>query len=217
MPSRIFDLQQATIRCLAHVIHLVVIDLLVSIQAMTKSDAEEASLDANGPHLMEDDVEGISGVDKDRESSLTDKEILENDLLSEMRKTVGQAMEHDVVDLAAVIQKVHACNHTYSFNYLVMTSYYFCQIHAISKLAHSSPQHQEDYLARITQWNDRIKCDNVDPSLILSLKMLILDVVTRWNSMYFMIERAYKYCMVCSHLWPFLCSQALKLMTIPDL
>src|SRR5258706_4897337 len=47
--------------------------------------------------------------------------------------------------------------------------------------------------------------------------MLILDVVTRWNSMYFMIERAYKYHMVCSHLWPFLCSQALKLMTIPDL
>jgi len=31
MPSRIFDLQQATIRCLAHVIHLAVIDLLVSV------------------------------------------------------------------------------------------------------------------------------------------------------------------------------------------
>ena len=108
-PSRIFDPQQATIRCLAHVIHLAVIDLLVSVQAMTKSDAEEVSLDANGPCLMED-VEGISGVDKDRESSLTDKEILENDLLSEMRKTVGQAMEWDVVDLAAVIQKVCACN-----------------------------------------------------------------------------------------------------------
>jgi|SRR5258708_21650453 len=117
---------------------------------MTKSDAEEVSLDANGPCLMEDDVEGISGVDKDRESSHMDKEILENDLLSEMRKTVGQATEHDVVDLAAVIQEVCMCNHTSSFNYLVMTSYYFCQICAISKLAHSSPQCQEDYLARIT-------------------------------------------------------------------
>ena len=110
MPSRIFDPQQATIRCLAHVIHLAVIDLLVSVRAMTKSDAEEASLDVNGPRLTEDDVEGISGVDKDRESSHMDKEILENDLLSEMRKTVGQAMEWDVVDLAAVIQKVHAHN-----------------------------------------------------------------------------------------------------------
>ena len=77
---------------------------------MTKSDAEEASLDVNGPCLTEDDVEGISGVDKDRESSRTDKEILENDLSSEMRETVGQAMEWDVVDLAAVIQKVRARN-----------------------------------------------------------------------------------------------------------
>src|SRR5258708_30286277 len=44
-PSGNFDKDQSTIQCLAHVIHLAVMDLLVHIKAMAKKEADNAPIE----------------------------------------------------------------------------------------------------------------------------------------------------------------------------
>lgn len=90
-----FDATKSTIRCLAHVIHLAVMDLLVEVKAVKKKDVREDEVD-----LPDDWSEDIAeGLGDDGElgdlGGLTDEDLLE-------RQSKGE----DEVDLSSVIQKV---------------------------------------------------------------------------------------------------------------
>jgi hypothetical protein len=110
-PSQSLDADQATIRCLAHVIHLSVIALLVSVRAVKQGDMEEVELDVNGLDLTEDEAETIAGIDRDGDGVMTDQEILHKDIDTDRRRGGGQETERDIVDLRALVQKVGMSNH----------------------------------------------------------------------------------------------------------
>ena len=58
----------------------------------------------------------------------------------------------------------------------------------------SSPQRTEDFAAAIQRLNDsRAWNRSKSECQRLQILILILDIVTRWNSTYFMMERAWTY------------------------
>lgn len=65
------DPEKATIRCLAHVIHLAVMAMLVELGAISKDDADSVALDTN--ELAEDQLE-IDGRDLD-EADMSDEQL----------------------------------------------------------------------------------------------------------------------------------------------
>jgi hypothetical protein len=67
----------------------------------------------------------------------------------------------------------------------------FSQVQQISKLTRSSPQRSQEFKKTITIVNA------INKDTKLKLLNLILDVVTRWNSTYFMVKRVQDLRPVC--------------------
>src|SRR5258708_36186082 len=74
------------------------------------------------------------------------------------------------------------------------------QIQEASKYVWSSPQCRETWKSTIRTLNEHIN----HPGPTLVEKYLILDVPTRWNSTYFMLEQAYEYREVQCLIFPIL-------------
>src|SRR5260370_2698756 len=69
----------------------------------------------------------------------------------------------------------------------------FC---SLCKLTQSSPQHMEGFFECIKLSNAHQESwaeERRVPFMPLLLQVLIIDVVTRWNSLYFMLERAHMF------------------------
>src|SRR5260370_39665053 len=70
------------------------------------------------------------------------------------------------------------------------------KVRSLCKLTRSSPQRMEGFFECIklsnTHQESRAKERRV-PFTPLLLRVLIIDVVTRWNSLYFMLERAHMF------------------------
>ena len=101
------DADTATIRCLAHVIHLAVMDLLVGLKAMKKTDVHKEEIDLLP--LTEDLAEAIAG-DFD-EGEKTDDEIVEeqrnqdgNEVLASM---IGHVRHYVTMSLFYVATSSH--------------------------------------------------------------------------------------------------------------
>lgn len=80
------------------------------------------------------------------------------------------------------------------------------QIRKIARMTRSTPQRMEFFHHIIRQYNaltdrefrrqqatDSCDASTLEPPTPLSFKALILDVVTRWNSLVMMLERALEY------------------------
>jgi hypothetical protein len=84
------------------------------------------------------------------------------------------------------------------------------QIRKIGRMTRSTPQRIEQFHAAVRQYSaiaDRefrlqqatvsrtreASTSTPEPPMALGLKVLLLDVVTRWNSMVMMLERAFEY------------------------
>jgi hypothetical protein len=103
-----------------------------------------------------------------------------------------EKQDEDDVDLSSAIQKVSDIVTVECWRALNLVT----QLHAICRLTRSSSQRSEDFQEAITTVNNLIRRanrDRADSNRELELKslVLILDVVTRWNSTYFMIEHAF--------------------------
>jgi hypothetical protein len=70
------------------------------------------------------------------------------------------------------------------------------QIRKISKIVRSSPQRMELFRTiamQIEEWHEQQALGENRVYIKRTIKNLILDVVTRWNSVFFMLERALEF------------------------
>ena len=73
-PSGDYNKDHATIRCLAHVIHLAVMDLLVNIKAVGQKDVKEAHLDV-AVDMDEQGAQDLGVEDPDGYGDKSDKDL----------------------------------------------------------------------------------------------------------------------------------------------
>lgn len=186
-----FDAQEATLRCLCHIIHLAIMQFLVVLGAVKESEARDGELDL-AMDLSEADAEKL-GDDKEVEAlgKLTNEQII--------AQKGGDASESG----PWVIRKVRDID-VVTLVFLLLTSDVHLKIRGLVKLVRSSTQRSEDFKSAIDSANSKINRDNENaaPSEkepTLSYLALILDVVTRWNSTFFMLERAYRLRKVSSY------------------
>ena len=123
------DADTATIRCLAHVIHLPVMDLLVRLKAVKKTDIHKEEIDLLP--LTEDLAEAIAG-DFD-EGEKTDDEIVE-----EQRSQDGNEV------LASMIRHVHH-NVTFLCCDIIPPALFVFKLCSLCKVSQSSPQCMEGF------------------------------------------------------------------------
>lgn len=74
------------------------------------------------------------------------------------------------------------------------------QIRKIAKIVRSSPQRMELFKSmaeHIEEYNERKALEKNQRYVRKPIKNLVLDVVTRWNSVFFMLERALEFSEVC--------------------
>jgi hypothetical protein len=174
------DADTATIRCLAHVIHLAVMDLLVRLKAVKKTDVHEEEIDLLP--LTEDLAEAIAG-------DFDEGEKTDDDIVEEQRSQDGNEV------LASMIGRVRH-NVTFFVCNVITPALFVFKLRSLCKVSRSSPQRMEGFFECIKLSNTRqeARAKEKKVSFIpLALRVLIIDCVTRWNSLYFMLERAYTY------------------------
>jgi len=153
-------------------------DLLVGLKAVKKTDVHEEEIDLLP--LTEDLAEAIAG-DFD-EGKKTDDEIVE-----EQRNQDG--------DEASIVGRV-CHNVTFLYCVIIPPALFVFKLRSLCKVTRSSPQRMEGFFECIKLSNTRQEARAKEKKVLfipLALRVLIIDCVTRWNSLYFMLERAYTY------------------------
>jgi len=108
-PSGNFDKDQSTIQCLAHVIHLAVIDLLVHIKAMAKKEADNAPIEI-AINMDEQAANNLGTKDPEGYADKSDKDlwILFDEIGSQM---IDRSAGKKKVDMVKMLWKVSVMNH----------------------------------------------------------------------------------------------------------
>lgn len=190
-PQLTYTAKDATVWCLAHVVHLAITVLMVAIKVAKKGDIweEEAKIDlainlasvADAEHLSEDsDKNGDDKEDKDQ---------------------IVLMQQYNNVDMTSPIQKVRSASEIVMLS-LIDFDLSQSDAQAISKLAQSWPQCAEHFKDVINHINKLIACtnqekkakdgENTDLDTQLKNLNLILDVITCWNLTFFMLEHTLK-------------------------
>lgn len=167
------------VQCLAHVTHLAVMALIAELGAGPRPEDVMELINWNLGHLEEEEAEALIG--ELRESTLSDAEIATGDI-------------DDDIDMESVVSKVSGmCSRQRMFNTASTIPY---KIWKLCRIVRLSPQRIQLFYSFVKEANkatlQRRQAGNPTPGVILTLKILILDVVTRWNSLLLMLERAYE-------------------------
>lgn len=177
----LFSAQKSTIRCGSHVVHLGATELLVGVKAATKEEMEGASIE-----LASDfDAGSIESTHGNKDvtilADLSDRDVLRRQVES---RTDGNL---------SAIQKVHF----QLFGIFRHATQHSClQVRECGKLVRSSGQRGEHLEEAIKHANALIARRNIGVTdegvheKDVPLLNLILDVCTRWNSTFYMLERA---------------------------
>ena len=103
-PSGNFDKDRSTIWCLAHVIHLAVMDLLAHIKAMAKKEADNAPIEI-AIDMDEQAANNLGNEDPEGYADKSDKDlwILFNEIGSQM---INRSAGEKKVDMVKMLWKV---------------------------------------------------------------------------------------------------------------
>jgi hypothetical protein len=123
------DANTATIHCLAHVIHLAIMDLLVRLKAVKKTDVHEEEIDLLP--LTEDLAEAIAG-------NFDEGEKMDDEIVEEQRSQDGNEV------LASMIGCVHH-NVTFLCCNIIPPVLFVFKLRSLCKVSRSSPQRMEGF------------------------------------------------------------------------